>query len=103
MIAKILAKGSATDIVGYVMREFHDKEQYTADTWRVIDSDGILGSDYRRIVDSFDIGASLNRRISKPIGHIAGERIHGTDGYTRHTISDCATSRNLIASFPYCI
>lgn len=71
MIAKILAKGSAADIVGYVMREFHDKEQYTADTWRVIDSDGILGSDYRRIVDSFDIGASLNRRISKPIGHIA--------------------------------
>lgn len=37
----------------------------------MIDSDGILGSDYRRIVDSFDIGASLNRRISKPIGHIA--------------------------------
>ena len=71
MIAKILAKGSAAAIVGYVMREFHDKEQYTADTWRVIDSDGILGNDYRRIVDSFDIGASLNKRISKPIGHIA--------------------------------
>lgn len=71
MIAKILAKGAAADIVGYVMREFHDKEQYTADTWRVIDSDGILGNDYRRIVDSFDIGASLNKRISKPIGHIA--------------------------------
>lgn len=47
MIAKILSKGAAGDIVGYVMREFHDKEQYTADTWRVIDSDGILGSDYR--------------------------------------------------------
>ena len=71
MIAKILAKGTAAAIVGYVMREFHDKEQYTADTWRVIDSDGILGNDYRRIVDSFDIGASLNKRISKPIGHIA--------------------------------
>lgn len=71
MIAKILAKGAAADIVGYVMREFHDKEQYTADTWRVIDSDGILGNDYRRIVDSFDIGTSLNKRISKPIGHIA--------------------------------
>lgn len=71
MIAKILAKGAAADIVGYVMREFHDKEQFTDDTWRVIDSDGILGSDYRRIVDSFDIGASLNKRISKPIGHIA--------------------------------
>ena len=71
MIAKILVKGAAADIVGYVMREFHDKEQYTADTWRVIDSGGILGNDYRRIVDSFDIGASLNRRISKPIGHIA--------------------------------
>ena len=37
----------------------------------MIDSDGILGNDYRRIVDSFDIGASLNKRISKPIGHIA--------------------------------
>lgn len=71
MIAKILAKGAAADIVGYVMREFHDKEQYTDDTWRVIDSDGILGNDYRRIVDSFDIGASLNKRICKPIGHIA--------------------------------
>ena len=71
MIAKILAKGTAAAIVGYVMREFHDKEQYTADTWRVIDSDGILGNDYRRIVDSFEIGASLNKRISKPIGHIA--------------------------------
>ena len=71
MIAKILSKGAAGDIVGYVMREFHNKEQYTADTWRVMDSDGIFGSDYRRIVDSFDIGASLNRRISKPIGHIA--------------------------------
>ena len=55
MIAKILVKGTAAAIVGYVMREFHDKEQYTADTWRVIDSDGILGNDYRRIVDSFDI------------------------------------------------
>ncbi len=71
MIAKILTKGAAADIVGYVMREFHDKEQFTPDTWRVIDSGGILGNDYRRIVDSFDIGASLNRRISKPIGHIA--------------------------------
>lgn len=71
MIAKILAKGGASDIVGYAMREFHDKEKYTADTWRLIDSDGVFGSDYRRIVDSFDIGASLNKRISKPIGHIA--------------------------------
>ena len=71
MIAKILAKGAASDIVGYVMREFHDKEKYTADTWRVIDSEGILGNDYRRIVDSFDIGTSLNKRISKPIGHIS--------------------------------
>lgn len=71
MIAKILAKGAASDIVGYVMREFHDKEKYSADTWRVIDSDGILGNDYRRIVDSFDIGASLNKNISKPVGHIS--------------------------------
>ena len=71
MISKILAKGGASDIVGYVMREFHDKEQFTPDTWRVIDSDGILGNDYRRIVDSFDIGASLNKRISKPVGHIS--------------------------------
>lgn len=37
----------------------------------MIDSDRILGNDYRRIVDSFEIGASLNKRISKPIGHIA--------------------------------
>lgn len=71
MIAKILAKGAASDIVGYVLREFHNKEKYTADTWRLIDSNGILGNDYRRIVDSFDIGTSLNKRISQPIGHIA--------------------------------
>ena len=71
MIAKILAKGAASDIVGYVMREFHDKGKYTADTWRLIDSDSVFGNDYRRIVDSFDIGASLNKRISKPIGHIS--------------------------------
>ena len=71
MIAKILAKGAASDIVGYVMREFHDKRKYTADTWRLIDSDSVFGNDYRRIVDSFEIGASLNKRISKPIGHIA--------------------------------
>ena len=71
MIAKILAKGTASDIVGYVMREFHDKGKYTADTWRLIDSDSVFGNDYRRIVDSFEIGASLNKRISKPIGHIA--------------------------------
>ena len=71
MIAKILAKGGASDIVGYVMREFHDKEKYTADTWRLIDSDGVFGDDFRRIVDSFDIGASLNKRISKPVGHIS--------------------------------
>ena len=60
MIAKILAKGGASDIVGYVMREFHDKEKYTADTWRLIDSDGVFGDDYRRIVDSFGVGSSLN-------------------------------------------
>ncbi len=71
MIAKILAKGAASDIVGYVMREFHDKGKYTANTWRLIDSDSVFGNDYRRIVDSFDIGASLNKRISMPIGHIA--------------------------------
>ncbi|MBD5201165.1 MAG: relaxase/mobilization nuclease domain-containing protein [Bacteroidales bacterium] len=71
MIAKILRSGTASDIVGYVMREFHDKEKYTADTWRVIDSDGILGNDYHKIVESFDIGTSLNKRKSNPIGHIS--------------------------------
>ena len=71
MIAKILCSGGAGDVVGYVMREKHDKEKYTADTWRLIDSDGVFGDDYRRIVDSLDIGASLNKRISKPIGHIS--------------------------------
>lgn len=71
MIAKILCSGGAGDIVGYVMREKHDKEKYTADTWRLIDSDGVFGDDYRRIVDSFDIGTSLNKRKSDPIGHIS--------------------------------
>lgn len=71
MIAKILCSGGAGDVVGYVMREKHDKEKYTADTWRLIDSDGVFGDDYRRIVDSFDIGASLNKRKSDPIGHIS--------------------------------
>lgn len=71
MIAKILCSGTAEDIVGYVMREKHDKEKYTSDTWRLIDSDGVFGDDYRRIVDSFDIGVSLNKRKSNPIGHIS--------------------------------
>lgn len=71
MIAKILCSGGAGDIVGYVMREKHDKEKYTADTWRLIDSDGVFGDDYRRIVDSFDIGTSLNKRKNNPIGHIS--------------------------------
>lgn len=71
MIAKILCNGGAGDIVCYVMREKHDKEKYTADTWRLIDSEGVFGDDYRRIVDSFDIGASLNKRKSNPIGHIS--------------------------------
>ena len=71
MIAKILCSGGAGDVVGYVMREKHDKEKYTADTWRLIDSDGVFGDDYRRIVDSFDIGTSLNKRKNNPIGHIS--------------------------------
>ena len=102
------------------MREFHDKEQFTPDTWRVIDSGGILGNDYRRIVDSFDIGASLNKRISKPIGHIAvsfdkADLPRLTDdfmvqlakeymeqmGIRGHTISDCAPSRNRLPALPY--
>ena len=36
MIAKILCSGGVGDIVGYVMREEHNKEKYTADTWWLI-------------------------------------------------------------------
>ena len=71
MIAKILKSGTFADVVGYVMRQFHDPEKYTSDTWRVIDSDGILGDSYRQICNSFDLGHSLNKRKSAPAGHIA--------------------------------
>ena len=36
MIAKILCSGGVGDIVGYVMREKHNKDKYTADTWWLI-------------------------------------------------------------------
>ena len=71
MIAKILKSGNFSDVVGYVLRQFHDPEKYTPDTWRVIDSDGIMGESYKQIVGSFDLGHSLNKRKSNPAGHIA--------------------------------
>lgn len=71
MIAKILKSGNFSDVVGYVLRQFHDPGKYTPDTWRVIDSDGILGESYKQIVSCFDLGHSLNKRKSNPAGHIA--------------------------------
>jgi len=71
MFARILKSGSFHDVVGYVTRQFHDPEQYTPDTWRVIDSDNILTLDYRRMVQSFEAAHGFMPEKEAPAGHIA--------------------------------
>ena len=71
MFARILKSGSFHDVVGYVTREFHDKKEYTPDTWRIIDSGDILTLDYRRMVQSFEAAHGFMPDKEAPAGHIS--------------------------------
>lgn len=70
MIAKILKGGSAASKVDYVLREKHDKEKYTPDTWKILGSRGLMGEKRDQIVASFEAQQMQNPKISKPTGHI---------------------------------
>ena len=71
MFARILKSGTFHDVVGYVTREFHDKNEYTPDTWRIIDSENILTLDYKRMVQSFEVTHGFRPGKENPAGHIA--------------------------------
>lgn len=71
MFARVLSSGAASDVVGYVTREFHDKKEYTPDTWRIIDSERVLTSDYHHMVQSFEAQHGFMPEKENPAGHIA--------------------------------
>lgn len=71
MFARILKSGTFHDVVGYVTREFHDKNEYTPDTWRIIDSENILTLDYKRMVQSFEVMHGFRPGKENPAGHIS--------------------------------
>lgn len=71
MFARILSSGSFHDVVGYVVREFHDKSKYTSDTWRVIDSSDIFTLDYKKMVQSFEVAHGFMPDKENPAGHIS--------------------------------
>lgn len=71
MFARILCSGSFHDVVGYVVREFHDKNKYTSDTWRVIDSGDIFTLDYKKMVQSFETTHGFMPDKENPAGHIS--------------------------------
>lgn len=70
MIGKILKSGSFGSKVDYVTREKHDKRIFTPDTWKILGSDGLVGTKRRQIIASFESQSMLNHRISNPAGHI---------------------------------
>lgn len=70
MIGKILKSGSFGSKVDYVTREKHDKTIYTADTWKILGSRGLMGEKRNQIIASFEAQAMQNRRIANPAGHI---------------------------------
>lgn len=70
MIGKILKSGSFGSKVDYVTRERHDKKIYTADTWKILGSRGLMGEKRNQIIASFEAQAMLNRRTSNPAEHI---------------------------------
>lgn len=70
MIGKILKSGSSGSKVDYVTREKHDKRIFTPDTWKILGSDGLVGTKRRQIIASFESQSMLNHRISNPAGHI---------------------------------
>ena len=70
MIGKILKSGSFGSKVDYVTREKHDKKIFTPDTWKILDSRGLMGEKRNQIIASFEAQAMQNRRIGNPAGHI---------------------------------
>ena len=71
MFARILKSGSFHDVVGYVTRQFHNPEEYTPDTWRIIGSDNIFTSDYAKMVQSFEAIHGFMPGKENPAGHIS--------------------------------
>lgn len=71
MFARILSSGSCHDVVGYVTREFHNKKEYTPDTWRIIDSEGVVTFDFNRMVQSFEAIHGFMPDKENPAGHIS--------------------------------
>ena len=68
MIGRILKSGSFGSKVDYVTREKHDKRIFTPDTWKILGSDGLLGTKRRQIIASFESQSMLNHRISNSAG-----------------------------------
>ena len=71
MFARMLSSGSFHDVVGYVVREFHDKSKYTSDTWRIIYSGDIFTLDYKKMVQSFEAAHGFMPDKENPAGHIS--------------------------------
>ena len=71
MFARILKSGTFHDVVGYVTRQFHDPEEYTPDTWRIIGSENIFTSDYAKMVQSFEAIHGFMPGKENPAGHIS--------------------------------
>ena len=71
MFARILKSGTFHDVVGYVTRQFHNPEEYTPDTWRIIGSDNIFTSDYAKMVQSFEAIHGFMPGKENPAGHIS--------------------------------
>ncbi|MFI3293057.1 MAG: relaxase/mobilization nuclease domain-containing protein [Rikenellaceae bacterium] len=63
MMAKITKGASFSGLVRYVM---DDKKSAN-----MIDSNGVRVRDLRAIAQSFEMQSELNRRVSKPVGHIS--------------------------------
>ena len=71
MFARVLSSGSCHDVVGYVTREFHNKKEYTPDTWRIIDSSGVVTFDFNKMVQSFEAIHGFMPDKENPAGHIS--------------------------------
>ena len=63
MMAKITQRGSFGDAIGYVM---DDKKSAN-----MIDSNGVRTRNLEAAIDSFNMQAELNPRLSKKVGHIS--------------------------------
>lgn len=71
MLARALKCGTPHDVVGYVTRQFHDPKEYTPDTWRIIDSEGIYTASYQKMVQSFEAIHGFMPEKENAAGHIS--------------------------------